>query len=1326
MDANNENKATVKKYSLLTNSWSFVGTAGFTATPVANLKFSADSNDNLYVAYRDTNHSLVVMTYGQTNNWTVISNTTNSTYSGIDEISLSISNDLENNNVYICFSEDVSDTYETLVEGTTETVTTIYTAKKLTVIYYTPPTNNTAGYWSLRGTPQFTEGIALQPVISVDNNDDVSVSYREGIEIDQIEGTKFRPTIQRYNKITSRWEIIEKRGVTQEQIPNDISSNLLQTDLIQDFDGNNYFVYSDFENNNKASMITSENRIVSNVNTSIMLDNSMNVYMFGYSDEKEKDNFNNIAVKFQQIPSETTDKTITFNLLDQLNFEFNNNNETTSLSGFDNSNNIYLVGTIKDTSTSNKDMTLLKIEQPNGVMSVASSYTIANSSRLNENATTIIVDEESVPNIYIGGYSNVDSPSDIDTSLPVIYKLSQDILNSTFTVAQTYISRDFDNDNNRISDMVYDSSNGIIYAAVNVDVSRDGITNWEWGLLKIQDVGGVLTTDISYIHQFQDTALRGTNNYVKSIKINNDATPTIYMSGYVNEYQYAVIQIRESNNEITVLSEMTKLDIQPPRYRESKIETLDLTLSNGSNLEYTGIDSDENYIYLSPYGNYSTNVTTNMISRIYKKSFIETRVENIVIPEQLPVGSGSNLQGEFSGITIDRENNYGYLSPFTTDISASSGYGVSPHRIIVRFSTADFTNNATESNFAACDVTNVIPSIPNYNHLTNPVTYGTFNGIQEKGDYIYLVPWDITACIRVPKSSFVSATTTVLTPSDIDSVDIQPLKHYSGVVVDTNYSYYSPLNGGSIVRISTSDFTSNGKDILNLSNINNAFINFQGITQDANYIYLVTNENPSKLLRISKSEFTNIQNVTDISSIDLPGFTNGSADIYYEDGFVYIDGSSNNILCRVDANNLTTSGISFYSYTETGRRTNGILVNNRVVYIVPFDQNDGTVSKINTKILPENINGGLIDFDTTISQEESNELYYVGNDYKSHTINSLIPKKSINLLFISVTKELGLRLRTTQKLSIGQSGETEIVRSLKFQHKDVYANLRSDYAVLDEVLNANFHSIFVGINVENRLTFYKDYINETTFYNFMTDGNSEYDFGIDLSYNFENYSILPTTTDSFITYDISLTEYDGSFNDTEIAKNALLMTDNKIDDSYVYKAVYNIYDTNFPEISTDVTKYIYGLHDLVSNLEIVIVSYHKETADCIIQFNLYSGVNPDRITVVGVTDNKPQFEPEYLYPLGKNGILVNGSNEISTDGTRGRLIRIPVVLRYNTRYTINIKQDLGVIVKTVMCENLCINRKNNFANTTTGSLKPQLVYKLNLAQRLNQGNLKLR
>ena len=108
---------------------------------------------------------------------------------------------------------------------------------------------------------------------------------------------------------------------------------------------------------------------------------------------------------------------------------------------------MYLVGSIRDKTTKDSDMSLLKISQLNGVMTVTSSYTITNTSRLNENATCIVLDSNDPPNVYIGGYSNVDTPDILDSSLPILYKLSQDIANNTFTIDTTFIYREFANKN---------------------------------------------------------------------------------------------------------------------------------------------------------------------------------------------------------------------------------------------------------------------------------------------------------------------------------------------------------------------------------------------------------------------------------------------------------------------------------------------------------------------------------------------------------------------------------------------------------------------------------------------------------------------------------------------------------------------------------------------------------------------------------------------------------------------------------------------------------------------------------------------------------------
>ena len=947
-DSNYGNKATVKKYSKLTNSWSYVGTPGFTATSVTELKFAIDYNDLIYVAYKDTNNSLIVMTTDVSENWLVISNTTNSTFTNISELDVSISKNSNNNNFYVCFSELVSDSYETLVEGTTETVTTEYTAKKLTVIYYDSTSLNT-DKWLLQGTRMFSDGIAVQPNITVDYNDDITVGYREGIAIDQVQETIFRPTIQKYNRLTNRWEIIEKRGVTQEQIASNINTTSapLQTDIIQDFAGNNYFIYSDFENTNKASMITAENRIVNNVNTSILLDSSYNIYMFGYSDEKIKDNYNNIAVKVGQNPSATTDKTITFNLKEQLNFDFESLNDKTTLSTIDSSDNLYLIGQKNDATTLNSDISILKIDQSTGVMVPDISYVISQTTQLNEYATSIVLDNNSVPNIYIGGYSNPDSPDIFNSSIPTIYKLSQDVSNKTFTLATTYLYREFEYNNSRIADIAIDKRDNTIYAAINIDVSNGNISNWEWGLLKVKQNGGVFEADISYIHQFAETTVRGKNNYVKSIKINNETPPVVYMSGYIDEYQYSVIQCKEQSNSFVCTSEVTKLDVTTSLYRDTNIETIDLAKEFATNVEYSGIDSDISYVYLSPYGNYSTVTSSNKITRVLKDTFLGSRVENVIIP--------STMQGEFTGITVDKENEYAYLSPYTTDISAGTTYGQNYLTKVVRVSTSDFTNNAGETNFAAVDFTNVIPTLPTYNFPLQVDSFGSFNGIYEYDKHIYLAPWDISSCVRIVKTSFVNGATTTLTANDISSVNIEPLNHYSGVVVDNNHSYYSSLESGNIIQIANNDFSVTGKQVLNLTLLDNAFTNFEGLTQDDTYIYLLTNATQSRLLRISKSNFANINSITDISAININNFSDCGG-LYYEEGYIYISPSSNNLVCRLDINNFNSNGINYYTVPVSNNR--GIVVNNRTIYLSPNSSSSGIVSKINTKLQPKDKEGG--------------------------------------------------------------------------------------------------------------------------------------------------------------------------------------------------------------------------------------------------------------------------------------------------------------------------------------------------------------------------------
>ena len=120
--------------------------------------------------------------------------------------------------------------------------------------------------------------------------------------------------------------------------------------------------------------------------------------------------------------------------------------------------------------------------------------------------------------------------------------------------------------------------------------------------------------------------------------------------------------------------------------------------------------------------------------------------------------------------------------------------------------------------------------------------------------------------------------------------------------------------------------------------------------------------------------------------------------------------------------------------------------------------------------------------------------------------------------------------------------------------------------------------------------------------------------------------------------------------------------------------------------------------------------------------------------ICGRDDVNPKFEPKRYTPLGAEGKLVFGNTDIETRTLRngetreikGKLVRLEVDLLYNTRYTVEIHSEvLASVSKIVQCAQVCVNRAD-FKNFKTAELEPQKSFKLNLAQRLKQGNLRLR
>ena len=179
------------------------------------------------------------------------------------------------------------------------------------------------------------------------------------------------------------------------------------------------------------------------------------------------------------------------------------------------------------------------------------------------------------------------------------------------------------------------------------------------------------------------------------------------MSGYVDETNYCVVRLKQSFD--TFISDISYVyDVSNSVYRYPTTRYLDLPSVTSTNIEYHGIDQDDNYIYFSPYGNYndstSARLQENKVTRILKDNFVNASVEDIIIETDI------SCQGQFTGVSIDKTNNHGYLSPYMKDLSGVDG-SQTDFGTVVRFSTQNYVSNTTnikavnlETNYNTSDI----------------------------------------------------------------------------------------------------------------------------------------------------------------------------------------------------------------------------------------------------------------------------------------------------------------------------------------------------------------------------------------------------------------------------------------------------------------------------------------------------------------------------------------------------------------------------------------------------------------------------------------------
>ena len=279
-----------------------------------------------------------------------------------------------------------------------------------------------------------------------------------------------------------------------------MDKSLLQSSLTSDLESNIYYSYSEFNETSTSNIgktITSGSRDINNINSFVTLDSSKNIYLFGYSDKENSNDANNIIVKIEQrglnygvdistntsVQTLKSEKNITFHTIDTMNFDFGTVNDYLNSGIIDDSFNIYISGSSGSIDNINEtaNITLAKVSQTNNIMNKIPvirdiSYGEHYLARNNEVANIITMDNSSVLNIYLGGHTNIDTPTLFNNATPIIYKIRQDIDNSLFMVDTSLVYRDFGNKNDMVSDMIIDPDDGSnLLLLISIQIMKIGI-----------------------------------------------------------------------------------------------------------------------------------------------------------------------------------------------------------------------------------------------------------------------------------------------------------------------------------------------------------------------------------------------------------------------------------------------------------------------------------------------------------------------------------------------------------------------------------------------------------------------------------------------------------------------------------------------------------------------------------------------------------------------------------------------------------------------------------------------------------------------------------
>ena len=209
---------------------------------------------------------------------------------------------------------------------------------------------------------------------------------------------------------------------------------------------------------------------------------------------------------------------------------------------------------------------------------------------------------------------------------------------------------------------------------------------------------------------------------------------------------------------------------------------------------------------------------------------------------------------------------------------------------------------------------------------------------------------------RVPHSDFTASGVEVL---DLASVDSN-LKGFRSGFATSTHAYYVPYyNGGAYsgyaARVSLSDFTASGVEILNLASINSNLKGFKGGFATSTHAYYVPYKNEGSFhgytARVSLSDFTTsgveYLNLAGVNG-NLKGFVGGFATSTHAYYAPYRNSAYNGYAPRVALSDFTASGVEILNLASTDGNLKGFdggfATANHAYYVPTYNNVGGGVA----------------------------------------------------------------------------------------------------------------------------------------------------------------------------------------------------------------------------------------------------------------------------------------------------------------------------------------------------------------------------------------------